>query len=64
MPISLVNADQLHLGFLHDPLIVHGQCLFRLSDVAILKVDAVGKEANLLVLLKLSVPHVMANVVQ
>ena len=62
MPISRVNAHQLHLGFIHDPLIVHGKCLFGLRDVVMLEVDAVGEEADLLVLLKLNGPHVRANV--
>ena len=64
MPISLVKSDQLHLLFVQDPLIVDSKCFFALCNVAILKVDAVREEAHLLVLLKLNVPHVMANVQQ
>ena len=64
MPISPVETDQLHLLFVQDPLIVDSQCFLALSNVAILKVDAVREEAHLLVLLKLNMPHVMANVKQ
>ena len=65
MLISLMKSDQLHLLFVQDPLIVDSQCFFALtsSNVAILKTDAVCEEAHL-VLLKLTVPHVMANVQQ
>ena len=64
MPISLVKSDQLHLLFIQDPLIVDGQCFFALCNVAILEVGAVREEAHLHVLLKLYVPHVMANIQQ
>ena len=64
MPISLVKSDQLHLLCVQDPLIIDCQGFFALSNVAILEVDAIREEGDLLVLLKLSIPHVMANILQ